>query len=361
MDLVTPALRKPETIDKFTLADWNIFIRQARAASLLATFGKTLQSTAVFETVPEEVKRHLLSAEIYAARQQKAVLYEVRKLKQIFPDKPVRFILLKGAAYVYKQLPASDGRTMTDIDIMVKKDELPTIERTLLSQGWSHAELDDYDDRYYRNWAHEIPPLKHGGRGTSLDVHHSIFPVISRYSPDITQIWNNTVFAEDNQIGVLCREDMIIHSATHLFMEGDFDKGLRDLNDINSLLKELKGKNDWESLARRARLLNLEEPVFYAIRYCQRLIGSQFPEDHTALSILSTSPNKLKMMDFLFGRALRPHHSTAECRFFKFALFILFIRGHLIKMPLHILLPHLFKKAIKGVFKSKKDEHSLGP
>ncbi len=360
MDLVTPVLKKPETVNQFTLTDWSDFIRQARSASLLATLGHTLKNQTQFDAIPEEVKRHLRSAEIYAARQHKAVFYEIRKLQLLFRDTETKFVLLKGAAYVYKQLPAGIGRTMTDIDVLVQQNELPLIERTLLSQGWVRTELDDYDQNYYRSWAHEIPPLRHGGRETTMDVHHSIFPVISKYSPNTTEIWNHTVF-EDKQIGVLCREDMIIHSATHLFMEGEFTKGLRDLNDINLLLQQLRNENDWMSLANRAKTLKLEAPVFYAIRYCQKLMGSDFQANYPTSHHIADSSNKLKIMDFLFSRALRPHHPSAECRFFKLALFVLFIRGHLIKMPLSILLPHLVKKAIKNLFKPKKNELTLSP
>ena len=37
---------------------------------------------------------------------------------------------------------------------------------------------------------------------------------------------------------VLAPEDMVLHSATHLFNEGEFDRGLRDLNDLDLLLRE---------------------------------------------------------------------------------------------------------------------------
>ena len=39
-----------------------------------------------------------------------------------------------------------------------------------------------YDQRYYREWMHELPPLLHVRRQTALDVHHAIAPETARGS-----------------------------------------------------------------------------------------------------------------------------------------------------------------------------------
>ncbi len=43
---------------------------------------------------------------------------------------------------------------------------------------------DPYDDLYYRQWMHELPPLVHGERGRMVDVHHTILPLTARPTPD---------------------------------------------------------------------------------------------------------------------------------------------------------------------------------
>ncbi len=51
---------------------------------------------------------------------------------------------------------------------------------------------------------------------------------------------------------------MILHSATHLFHEGEFDNALRDLADLDALLKQYQSEgNSWESLLMRAKQLDL--------------------------------------------------------------------------------------------------------
>ena len=50
-------------------------------------------------------------------------------------------------------------------------------EQLLLHAGWSHMKADEYDQHYYREWMHELPPLQHKERGTVVDLHHGILPV----------------------------------------------------------------------------------------------------------------------------------------------------------------------------------------
>ena len=99
-------------------------------------------------------------------------------------DSEESLVFLKGAAYIAKNLSCSFGRTFSDIDVLVKKQDLPRIEQTLKFSDWLKTEIDDYDEKYYRTWMHEIPPLQHVHRGTILDVHHNILPSTNKNTPD---------------------------------------------------------------------------------------------------------------------------------------------------------------------------------
>ena len=92
----------------------------------------------------------------------------------------VPIVLLKGTAYVMADLPPARGRMLGDLDLMVPRDRIDEVERTLIAAGWLSAELNDYDQRYYREWTHEIPPLRHPDRDTEVDIHHTIVASTSR-------------------------------------------------------------------------------------------------------------------------------------------------------------------------------------
>jgi hypothetical protein len=326
---------------------WDRVIRLGRAANLLARLYQLLADRDLLKAVPEKPYHHLLSASLQAQKQRTQVLWEVKLLVTELQRIGVRPVLLKGGAYIYANKAAGKGRTLTDIDILVPKEALPKVERQLKTDGWCSDKIDDYDQRYYREWTHEIPPLIHYKRQTVLDVHHNIFPVL-RFQVDIERLMDKVCFDADS-VGTLHPYDMIIHSATHLFFEGEFESGLRDLSDLDLLFRELK-PDDWPKLKRRALELQLARPLFYALRYCRRCLSSPIPDDiWTAKDAGTPNALLLPVADMLFTRVLIPHHPLAEKPGFWLAKFLLYGRGHLLKMPLAVLVPHFLRKLMRSI------------
>ena len=72
--------------------------------------------------------------------------------------------------------PAASGRVFADVDILIAQPLLGEAESLLTLQGWMSDKLDAYDQRYYRQWMHELPPLQHMRRSSVIDVHHAILP-----------------------------------------------------------------------------------------------------------------------------------------------------------------------------------------
>ena len=107
------------------------------------------------------------------------MLWEVHCLERALADFP-KVVLLKGAAYTVADLPAARGRIFSDVDLMVPKDRIAEAETTLRNHGWVAGATNAYDQRYYRTWMHQIPPLTHFRRETVIDVHHTIVPETAR-------------------------------------------------------------------------------------------------------------------------------------------------------------------------------------
>jgi hypothetical protein len=287
------------------------------------------------------------------------VEWEVKLLYRIlYEENNIHFILLKGAAYLYNSNQAAIGRVFGDVDIMVLEADLNKAEGILLKHGWFSSKMfDEYDQRFYREWTHELPPLRHLKRKTELDVHHTITPPTSKNKPNIEELWDKAVAVKNMQgVFVLSPIDMILHSATHLFHEGEFENGLRDISDLVLLLKEYSIQaNFWDNLIKRARTQNLSRPLFYALRYTSMILHAPIP-DISQHELQNEAPGflSLKVMDFLFLRALMPFHESCNERWTGLARWLLYIRSHWLRMPLHILIPHLLRKSFMHFSGKKK-------
>ena len=145
-------------------------------------------------------------------------------------------------------------------------------------------------------------------------------------------------------IKVLSSIDLVIHSATHLFYDGEMDHGLRDLVDLDALIRT--AERDDVDIVKRAYELGLQRPVFYALRYCPMLLGTPLTKDAVD-GVRIAGPNRLVLafMDFLFVRALMPMHPSCDDKWTGLARWLLYVRSHWLKMPWYLLLPHLSRKA----------------
>lgn len=328
-------------------SDWELLIRQARAAGMLGRITFLLAERGLLERIPDKPRLHLQSALVFSEANQRSVLWEIKQLKKALQPINARFAMLKGAAYVLKRCAAFKGRVFSDIDLMVHKSELNAVEQQLVKHGWVPSSLDAYNQHYYRQWMHEIPPMRHIKRETNLDVHHTILPPTVKLKPDVNLLWQSAQAMEGEQgVWVLSSADMIIHSATHLFYDGELEHGFRDLSDLDLLFRELGGTESWNGLLARACALELSQPLSYAIRYCLLFFETPVPaEIIKTIEPAFIGKLRLHMLDFLFFRGLMPNHASCGDRWTGLARWLLFVRSHYLRMPLYLLIPHLSRKA----------------
>lgn len=359
-ELIVTALLSPESLTRLSETQWDLLIRQGRRANLLASLAHVLADRDRLEAVPHAPRQHLTSALGMAERQMIAMRWEVECIQRALAKVCARLILLKGAAYVMAGLPVARGRAFSDIDILVPRHRLAEVESELMLHGWQGTHHDAYDQRYYRRWMHEIPPMRHVRRGTSIDVHHAILPGTARIKVNTGALFEAAVQLPARPgLFVLKPADMVLHSATHLFHEGELEKGLRDLFDLDSLLRHFgREPGFWGDLVPRAVELGLTRPLYYAIRYTASLLNTPVPPAVVEASRIGRPPAAIAaLMDFCYRRALRPQHESCETRATRPARAALYLRSHWLRMPLPLLAYHLGRKAVarpKPVQESKE-------
>ncbi|MES2018680.1 MAG: nucleotidyltransferase family protein [Pseudomonadota bacterium] len=348
LPLLIEVLREPARMGALPLARWELLLRQALAANLTASLYCLADEHALLASIPAQPRRHLEWAGALMRRHADGVRWEVARISVALDALGLPLILLKGAAYAMAGLPAARGRLFSDIDMLLPKEAIPEAESKLMLAGWMAQHHDAYDQRYYRVWMHEIPPMQHMQRGSVIDVHHAILPLTAAVHPDPAKLRAAAVtLAGHTRLQVLAPPDMVLHSATHLFYDGEFDKGLRDLLDLHRLLCQFGAvPGFWDALPVRAHELELGRPLFYALRYAARLLGTKVPAAVTA-ALAEDGPGRLQLalMDALFLRALLPLHASCAGRLTGLAHALLYIRGNWLRMPPLMLARHLFHKA----------------
>lgn len=329
--LLVRALRDPASIGD---CDWPGLISAARAEQLIGSLAFRMEG----RPVPARVAAIFEDARHDAAQARTQALWEAEMARRALAPLDVPVILMKGTAFHAAGLEARIGRSVGDLDIMVPRQSLDDVEAALLQAGWEHVkDADGYDDSYYRQWMHELPPLIHRSRDRMVDVHHTILPLTARPTPDAQAMLDASVALESG-LRILCPADIVIHAAAHLFADGDLAGGLRNLWDIDRLLREFASPDFWRTLAERAQLHQLRPAVARALRLSNHLYGT--PVDRSLAG-------RFGLADRLFQARLLARNGWGQERR-KLLRFAFYLRGHWLRMPPLMLARHLWAKARSG-------------
>src|SRR4029079_13106255 len=124
-----------------------------------------------------------------------------------------------------------------------------------------------------------LPPMIHRDRRSVVDVHHGILPRTSRLKPSPDRLLQQAETLGDG-VRVLCPAHIVLHAAAHLFHDGEIAGAIRDLVDLDQLLRWFgRAEAFWRSFRRETRALDLARPAYYALRYARRWFGTPLPDD----------------------------------------------------------------------------------
>lgn len=355
--LVLGALRDPSSLLRLSPGDLDLSLRVLRRARLLARIATQLRDDELLAELPRAAIDQMLGSIAFVEAQQRAALWELDRVVHALRDDPTApLVVLKGCAYALAGLPNARGRSFADVDLLVPRARLAAVEACLRERGWEGEPLDAHDDRYYRSWSHELPPMRHADRATEVDLHHNLLMSTARAKPDARLLLadarplpGDVHPLRDKVLHVLAPVDMVLHAMTHLMSSSDLADALRELVDVDELLRHFAVHEPgfWTAFWPRAETLDLARPAYHALRQAHRCLGTPVPAEVLRASRAAAPAMPLPAIaDRLMPLALFPPHPDERNRAAHAARWLLYLRSHWIRMPLPTLLRHLGTKSI---------------
>ena len=341
------ALRQPALVQGWSLAEWQLVLRQARRLRLLGRLAECVSASGLTDQLPPAVQRHLV-AEVRASRWQiGALLWGLERVAAELRGTSHPKVLLKGAAYIGQGLPIAVGRLPSDMDILVPRHAIDAVQSRLTEAGWREPALDAHDRAYYHAWSHEVPPMQHPSIRMELDLHHNILPptghvridadlLFARLQPSCWPAWQ-----------VLHPEDQVLHSAAHLFYDSELRDRLRDLVDLDGLLRHFAVTPAfWAGVQQRAQQLGLFEPWALALQLCSDWLGTPVPAAvlHDAQAAGLSPWQRVWLLPLLRQVLLPVDPDIADPLGRTVSAAILLARHHRRRLPLRLLVPHVWHK-----------------
>ena len=342
-----PALSTPDLSLDWSLAQWQLVVRLGRRLRLLGRLAEQIDAAGLAGRLPAQVQRHLV-AEMRASRWQTgALVWGLERVAAALGDVSHPKVLLKGAAYIGQGLPIARGRLPSDLDILVPQQAIAAAQSSLQAAGWREHELDPHDQHYYHAWSHEVPPMQHPALQLELDLHHNILPPVGHVRVDVDLLLARLQPSVWPGWQVLHPEDQVLHSAAHLFYDSDLRDRLRDLVDLDGLLRHFAAMPGfWSSLHQRARRLGLVEPLALALSLCQHWLATPVPAAalQSARQVGLPWWQRLWLLPMLRSVLLPIDPDAQEPLGRTLAAAALLVRHHRRRLPLRLLVPHVWHK-----------------
>jgi Uncharacterised nucleotidyltransferase len=169
---------------------------------------------------------------------------ELGAIDEALSSAGVKALALKGPALAVQAYGELAARQSADLDILVRRDELPRIAGVLAGRGYRARRYESgaVDFGFFRSFEDQFE--KQGG--LLIDLHLTLAPIYFPFRPDEEAVWRNAVAVEidGRPIKTLAPDDHLMFSLAHATKHGWGWGSLRAMADIAAL--SATGRVDWD-------------------------------------------------------------------------------------------------------------------
>ena len=266
--------------------DWDYLLKKAREEGISPLVSIRLPEIVPNrDGIPKYVTDELRKDYYLSATKNTLIFNETENILNVFNEAGLRVIVLKGAALAETAYNNLALRPMSDVDLLVKKEDLFSIDEQLKGIGYfpSDRSVDDIDlsSTYlttldYRNTSANSP---------SFHIHwHFVNSSIPNYSYihniEMEDIWQDAekVNIANVETLIMAPHHLIIHLSEHALRVTHSLSKLSLLCDINEAINSYKDRLDWERLIKYSLKFKLDRMVYISLYFTSKFLTAKIPE-----------------------------------------------------------------------------------
>jgi hypothetical protein len=273
-----PQEAKTARLSGFTQADWEQILTAAYQHRVVPILFHTLKPFFPDLDIPKDIRLKMRHA-FYTSTARNMRLYrELSKAIALFNNRGIPVILLKGAHLAELVYDNIGLRGMCDVDLLVKKEDLMSVDHELLTLGSAPEARNLMIAQHNYSFGYKLPPS-----GLSLEVHWTLNSPGSTCRVDVGGLWSRaqSVTLAKDQAWALSAEDLLLHLCLHTAKHA-LVMDLRMLYDIGEVLRCYGASLDWTAVGARARQWSIQRAVYVFLRLAGELLGAAVPENRLA-------------------------------------------------------------------------------
>lgn len=280
--------------------NWGNILDSAFSQGIAALLYNCLKGMQEKQCIPREAMEKLKKAYYENIARNMYLYTELLKILKPFNNKGIKVIVLKGATLakiVYKDIGL---RSMRDIDLLVKKEDLSYAKETMSDLGYV-PKMHLLSEEWYKKNHYHLPTYMHREKSLMVEIHWDITK--KPFDINIKKWFERAIYAEYNSCKVLMPspEDIIIHLCLHLYNHGYHSQMfLRELCDISETINHYRDEIDWMLLQNEINDYGLHKPVYSILYLVKNLFGNV--EIPSQAQFIGPSYIDLKLLKILWGR-----------------------------------------------------------
>jgi hypothetical protein len=312
----------PETGDRIKSLlqkdiDWNFLIQSSCEHGTVSLLHQNLQAICP-DAIPNFARTRLQLYYDMNALRNHLLTKELLRLLDLFRDSNIPAIPFKGPVLSAAIYGSPSLRKFSDLDILVRKQDVPKVKTLLLGQGYQCGSED--------GWQQELFNLS---KAAIVDLHWQLTPSITFpfKPPEFESLWQRAkLLCLANQTVIdFSWDDLLIILALQVTRSGYEDRQtLLQICDLAELIC-IHQTLDWTKLLQQAHALGIERPLLISLLLVQRVIRCKLPDEigHLLQQRMQRDPVIeifcARMQKRLFSSANHPNTKLIK-HFFQFIL-----------------------------------------
>ena len=214
-----------DTLEGLTASDWTAVLLQSSRHGISPLLYQYLKAPHLKKLVPADILYRLRETYLQNAARNIRMYHRLSKVLRALKDANIPVIVLKGACLAEIIYGKIGMRTMEDVDLLLRKEDLSRCQKLLLKMGYGPQ-----------------------NRNPTFDIH---WDLDSPRNINIDEVWERAqpVRIAGVEALALSPEDMLLHLCLHLAFHHLFQLGgLRTLCDIREMLRCYNSRLEWEKI-----------------------------------------------------------------------------------------------------------------
>lgn len=257
--------------------DWDFIVNSARVHGIAPFIYHALICCANRERVPAIIMQELSSAYRRSAFVNVVFLKEYKEILCRFNAENIAIIPLKGIVLIKEIYQNIALRTLSDIDLLIRKRDLKQGVNVLRNLGFIQKKTMYQPEEHY----HHIFQRQSRSVPITVELHWEIDIPNSPYHIVIDDLWDRAAVVQSNNTRYwsLALEDNILFNCFHILRRplADGVIPMKNFCDVYEILARRQAEINWQIITERAVHYNIVRPVFLVLLFLKRYFAAPIP------------------------------------------------------------------------------------